>query len=98
VTLGPVTWVLISEIFPNRIRAHGVSISVSALWAASFLLTYSFPALSAHLGSAGVFFGYGAICFLGAVMVLVLVPETKGRSLEQIESEFRYADRGPQPM
>lgn len=93
VTLGPVTWVLISEIFPNRIRAHGVSISVSALWAASFLLTYSFPALSAHLGSAGVFFAYGAICFLGTVMVLALVPETKGRSLEQIESKFGYADR-----
>lgn len=98
VTLAPVTWVLISEIFPNRIRAHGVSISVSALWAASFLLTYSFPALSARLGSAGVFFAYSAICFLGTVMILALVPETKGRSLEQIESEFGYTDRGVQPM
>lgn len=98
VTLAPVTWVLIAEIFPNRIRAHGVSISVSALWAASFLLTYSFPALSAHLGSAGVFFAYGAMCFLGTVMILAMVPETKGRSLEEIESEFVYANRGVQPM
>lgn len=97
VTLGPVTWVLISEIFPNRIRAHGVALSVSALWAASFLLTYSFPSLNAHLGSAGTFFLYGGICFMGTVMVLVLVPETKGRSLEQIESEFGYADRGTRP-
>ncbi|HLJ75887.1 MAG TPA: sugar porter family MFS transporter [Acidobacteriaceae bacterium] len=98
VTLAPVTWVLISEIFPNRMRAHGVSISVSALWAASFLLTYSFPALSAHLGSAGVFSAYGAICFLGTIMVTALVPETKGRTLEQIEAEFGYTDGCIQPM
>lgn len=53
-----------------------------ALWIASFLLTYTFPALNALLGTAGVFFGYGAVCLLGSVLVWRFVPETRGRSLE----------------
>lgn len=85
-TLAPITWVLIAEIFPNRVRSHGVSTAVSALWIASFLLTYTFPALNAALGTGGVFFGYGAICLLGSVLVWRFVPETKGRTLEQIEA------------
>lgn len=94
VTLAPVTWVLIAEIFPNRIRAQGVSVSVSALWGACFLLTYSFPALSAKLSTGGVFVAYSVICFLGCAMIFKLVPETKGRSLEQIEAEFGYGVEG----
>jgi SP family xylose:H+ symportor-like MFS transporter len=90
VTLAPITWVLIAEIFPNRIRAHGVSVSVSALWAACFLLTWSFPELSAMLSTGGVFVAYSVICLVGCVLILRFVPETKGRSLEQIESEFGY--------
>jgi len=93
VTLAPVTWVLIAEIFPNRIRAHGVSVSVSALWAACFLLTYSFPALNAALSTAGVFVGYGVICLIACAMIAAFVPETKGRSLEQIEAAFGYGRR-----
>ncbi len=85
-TLAPVTWVLISEIFPNRVRSLGVSVAVSALWVASFLLTYTFPMLNRALGSSGIFFGYGAICFLGALFVFSSLPETKGQTLEQIET------------
>jgi len=85
-TLAPVTWVLIAEIFPNRVRSHGISAAVSSLWIASFLLTYSFPILVRSIGTAGIFFGYGVICLLGCVLVAVFVPETKGRTLEQIES------------
>jgi MFS transporter, SP family, xylose:H+ symportor len=91
-TLAPVTWVLISEIFPNRVRSHGVSVAVSALWIASFLLTYTFPTLNASLGTAGVFFGYGAICLLGSLLVWRFVPETKGRTLEQIEHAITGLD------
>lgn len=86
-TLAPLTWVLISEIFPNRLRAHGVSVSVSALWIASFALTYSFPFINRGLGNSGTFFTYGAICLIGAVFVYVSVPETKGRTLEEIEEQ-----------
>ena len=84
-TLAPVTWVLISEIFPNRVRSQAVSVAVSALWIASFALTYTFPLINHALGSSGAFLGYSAICVLGSVFIFVFVPETKGRTLEEIE-------------
>lgn len=87
-SLAPVTWVLISEIFPNRIRGLAVSISVSALWVASFLLTFTFPILNRRLGPAGTFLIYSAICLLGFVFVLTRVPETKGKTLEELEREL----------
>jgi SP family xylose:H+ symportor-like MFS transporter len=86
-TLAPLTWVLIAEIFPNRLRSAGVSTAVSALWISSFALTYSFPFINRALGSAGAFFTYGAICAAGAVFVYLFVPETKGRTLEEIEAQ-----------
>jgi sugar porter (SP) family MFS transporter len=86
-TLAPLTWVLISEIFPNRLRSLGVSAAVSALWISSFALTYSFPFIHRSLGNAGSFFTYGAICLAGAVFVFFLVPETKGRTLEELEAK-----------
>ena len=86
-TLAPVTWVLIAEIFPNRIRGAAVSVSVSALWIACFALTFTFPVLNRALGPAGTFGLYAAICFLGFLFVLAQVPETKGKALEQIEKE-----------
>jgi MFS transporter, SP family, xylose:H+ symportor len=86
VSLAPVTWVLISEIFPNRIRAAAVSTTVAFLWIASFVLTYSFPMIDQALGTSGAFLIYGSICVAGAFLIVFAVPETKGRSLEQIES------------
>ena len=86
-TLAPLTWVLIAEIFPNRLRSLGVSAAVSALWIASFALTYSFPFINRALGSSGTFFTYGTVCFAGAVLVFLYVPETKGRTLEEIEAQ-----------
>jgi MFS transporter, SP family, xylose:H+ symportor len=87
-SLAPITWVLISEIFPNRIRGLGVSISVSALWIASFVLTYTFPLIHELLGSAGTFWLYSAICLAGFLFVRFRVPETKGKTLEEIEREM----------
>ena len=87
-SLAPVTWVLISELFPNRIRSLGVSVAVSALWIASFILTFTFPLLQRAVGSAGTFWTYAGICFAGFLFILAAVPETKGKSLEQIEREL----------
>jgi len=87
-SLAPVTWVVISEIFPNRIRGAAMSVAVSALWVACFILTLTFPILNARLGSAGTFWLYAAICVAGFVFIKLKLPETKGKSLEQIEHEL----------
>jgi len=83
-SLAPVTWVLITEIFPNRVRAAAVSISIAALWVSSFALTYTFPLLNSSLGSGGTFLVYGAICMIGALFIFFVVPETRGTSLDQV--------------
>jgi sugar porter (SP) family MFS transporter len=88
VSLAPVTWVLIAEIFPNRIRGAAVSVAVAALWMACFALTYTFPLLNSLLGASGTFWLYAAICTGGLIFVAVRVPETKGKSLEDIEADF----------
>ncbi|SPF37095.1 Arabinose-proton symporter (fragment) [Candidatus Sulfopaludibacter sp. SbA4] len=90
-SLAPITWVLISEIFPNRVRGMAVSIAVSALWIACFLLTFTFPILNSALGPAGAFWLYAAICIVGFGFVLLRVPETRSKSLEQIERELAPA-------
>jgi MFS family permease len=87
-TLAPVTWVVISEIFPNRIRGAAMSVSVTFLWLACFILTYTFPILNEKLGAAGTFWLYAGICAAGFLLVLFRLPETKGKSLEQLEREL----------
>lgn len=87
-TLAPITWVVISEIFPNSIRAKAMAISTFALWTACFILTYTFPLLNKGLGAHGTFWLYGLICVLGFVFVKQRLPETKGKSLEEIEKEL----------
>jgi SP family sugar porter-like MFS transporter len=87
-SLAPVVWVVIAEIFPNRIRGAAMAVAVSALWIACFLLTYTFPMLNAKLGAAGTFWLYAAICAAGFVFVQFKLPETRGKSLEQIEREL----------
>ncbi len=87
-SLAPVTWVIISEIFPNRIRGAAMAVAVAALWIACFILTYTFPLLNAKLGAAGTFWLYAAICAGGFVFIQFKLPETKGKSLEEIERDL----------
>jgi SP family sugar porter-like MFS transporter len=87
-TLAPITWVVISEIFPTRIRGMAMAVSTFSLWAACFILTYTFPLLNSGLGAYGTFWLYGIICLLGFVFVKKNLPETKGKSLEEIEKEL----------
>lgn len=87
-SLAPATWVVIAEIFPNRIRGAAMSISVTALWLACFVLTYTFPLLNAKLGAAGTFWTYAVVCLAGAVFLAMRLPETKGRTLEEIETDL----------
>ena len=87
-SLAPVTWVIISEIFPNRIRGAAMAVAVMALWLACFILTYTFPILNASLGASGTFWLYGGICLLGGVFVFAKLPETNGRTLEELEHDL----------
>jgi len=87
-SLAPVVWVVISEIFPNRIRGAAMAVAVSALWIACFLLTYTFPVLNGWLGSAGTFWLYAAICVAGFIFIKMKLPETRGKTLEQIEGDL----------
>jgi SP family sugar porter-like MFS transporter len=85
-TLAPVTWVVLSEVFPSRVRGTAMAVATASLWAACFVLTYTFPLLNASLGTAGTFWVYAAVCMLGFAGVKKWLPETKGKTLEQIES------------
>ena len=87
-TLAPLLWVVLSEIFPNRIRGAAISIAALAHWVGNFTLTYSFPTIKETLGWANNFWLYGAICAVGFVVIYLVLPETKGKTLEQIEKEL----------
>ena len=87
-TLGPVTWTLLAEIFPNRIRGIAMATCTFALWVGCCTLTFSFPSMNAALGSSGSFWIYSAICFCAFVFLLRRCPETKGKSLEELEKEL----------
>lgn len=87
-SLAPVTWVLISEIFPNHIRGLASSVAIVSLWGAYFILVFTFPILAEKLGTYGPFYLYAVICFLGFLFVLKKVKETKGKTLEELENTF----------
>jgi len=87
-TLAPVTWVLISEIFPTKIRGIAVSVSTCMLWVACFALAYGFPVLIEWLNAPQTFFLFAGVCFVYFLILLRWVPETKGKTLEQFETEI----------
>lgn len=87
-SLAPIVWVVLSEIFPTRIRGAAMAISTFFLWIASFLLTYTFPLLNETLQASGTFWIYGGICLAGFLFIRRHLPETKGKSLEEIEKEL----------
>lgn len=81
-TLGPCTWVLVSEIFPDKIRSVGVATCTFALWVGSSTLTYTFPFLNRSLGSYGTFWIYAAVCAFGFIFFALRLKETKGQMLK----------------
>ena len=89
-TLAPVTWTLLAEIFPNRVRGIAMATCTFALWVGCCTLTFSFPSMNAILGSSGSFWIYSAICMSAFVFLFRNCPETKGKSLEQLEKELVY--------
>ena len=87
-TLGPVTWTLLAEIFPHRVRGIAMATCTFALWVGCCTLTFSFPPMNAALGSSGSFWIYSGICICAFIFLYRYCPETKGKSLEELEREL----------
>ncbi|MBN8825683.1 MULTISPECIES: sugar porter family MFS transporter [unclassified Spirosoma] len=92
-TLGPVTWVILSEIFPNRIRAGAMAVATLSLWVTNFLATASFPILKSTLGLPVTFGIHAAICLIYFLFLKTAMTETKGKSLEEIDELFTRQKR-----
>jgi len=84
-SLGPAVWVIISEIFPNRLRSKGMSVAIVALWIACTVVTIVFPVMLERLSGGITFMIFALICFVNLIYVWTKVPETKGKSLEELE-------------
>jgi SP family arabinose:H+ symporter-like MFS transporter len=89
VSFGPVCWVVIAEFFPTRTRGRAMSVAIVALWGACYLVSQTFPILLERIGSAWTFWLYAIIAAAAAIFIAACVPETKGRSLEEIEQYWR---------
>lgn len=87
-TLGPVTWTLLSEIFPHHVRGVAMAVCTFALWVGCCTLTFSFPSMNAALGSSGTFWVYATICLCAFIYLWRNCPETKGKTLEALEQEL----------
>jgi MFS transporter, SP family, xylose:H+ symportor len=85
---GPICWVLISEIFPNTIRGKAVAIAVAAQWIANFVVSATFPALE-HFSMAFTYSLYGIMSVLSILFVWKMVPETKGKTLEEMQGLWK---------
>ena len=88
VGLGPGVWVVIAELFPTRIRGRAMSIATLMLWLACILVAFTYLSLVEAIGSAGAFWVYAAMSVVNLLFVLRVMPETKGRSLEEIERSW----------
>ena len=83
--LGPTVWVVLSEIFPNKIRGAAMSVATFALWVGCYTLTLTFPIFVETLSAAVTFWIYAIVCIIGFLVIYKTLPETKGVSLEKLE-------------
>ncbi|WP_196594274.1 sugar porter family MFS transporter [Pectinatus sottacetonis] len=87
--IAPTTWLLLSEIFPMRLRGMGMGVAVLCMWLTNFAIGLTFPVLLSIVGLSGTFYTFACIGVVALIFVKFWVPETKGRSLEKIEEDFR---------
>jgi major inositol transporter-like SP family MFS transporter len=89
---GPIVWLVLSEIFPMAIRGFAMGISIACLWAANTFISFVFPILAESLGSTAVFLMFAVINTISLIGVIKYLPETRGRTLEELEDDFRSHD------
>ena len=89
ISLGPIMWLMFTEVFPLKVRGVATSIMASMQWAFNFIVSLTFLSLIKYFHESGTFALYGVICVLGIIFVYLKVPETKGTSLEKIEANLR---------
>jgi major inositol transporter-like SP family MFS transporter len=87
--VSPVTWLMMSEIFPIRFRASAMGLCTAILWSAKFVIVFLFPILLSNIGGSKTFLAFGAINVIMCIIVFVNLPETKGISLEKLENTFK---------
>jgi MFS family permease len=87
---GPVTWTVINEIYPNEIRGRAVAVATAVNWGAAFLVSAFFLSLVHAIGQAYTFWLFAAFCVIGLLWVIAALPETRGRSLEEIEASWTH--------
>lgn len=85
---GPICWVLISELFPNKIRGKAIAIAVAAQWAANYFISSTYPAMM-EFSSGGTYWFYGIMSIISFFFVWKMVPETKGKTLEEMENLWK---------
>jgi SP family arabinose:H+ symporter-like MFS transporter len=86
--MGPIVWVIMSEIFPTRLRGSAMALATVVLWVSDFAVTLTFPVISDRLNESTAFWIYAAMCAIDFVFMLVVLPETKGKTLEEIEKRW----------
>jgi len=93
VAMGPVVWVVLAEIFPTRIRGRAMAVATVSLWVACFAVAQTVPWMFEHLGRDVTFWTYGVMCAVALVFIWRLIPETKGKTLEQIERTWLLGEK-----
>lgn len=93
--MGPGIWIVMSELFPTRIRGRAMSIATVSLWSACLLITLTFLSLVKMIGAAGTFWLYALMCAATVVFVWRFTPETRGKTLEEIEREWLWPGTEP---
>ena len=91
VAMGPVVWVVLAEIFPTRTRGRAMGVATVSLWIACFVVSQTVPSMFDTLGQALTFWTYALMCLVAFFFVLRFVPETKGKTLEEIERSWLRA-------
>jgi sugar porter (SP) family MFS transporter len=88
IAMGPVVWVVLSEIFPTRTRGRAMGVATVCLWIACFAVSQAVPSMFEQIGKAATFWGFAVMCAVAFLFVLFVVPETKGKTLEEIEGSW----------